>query len=143
MKQQIIPAGQGREYDWSQDRIHVKTPAAVTAGRVTVVEDLLKPGFHLTRHHHRGMVEIFHVLDGEIHFKFDDELVIATPGMTLNIPAQVWHDVKSDKGGRLLTIFSPGGFDQYLSDLADLSPAQLQDEGFLTALAERYDIWMR
>lgn len=142
MKQQIIRPGEGRTYDWSSDCVVVKTPMDLTGGRVTLVEDTLKPGFHLPRHHHRGMIEIFYILDGEIQFAFDDELVIATPGMTLNVPPEVRHDVRSARGGRLLTIFSPGGFDRYLSDLADLTPAQLNDAAFQTELAQRYDIWM-
>ena len=88
------------------------------------------------------MTEIFYILDGEIEFKFDDEIVVATPGVTINIPPNIWHDVRSDKGGKLLTIFSPGGFDSYLSEIAALAKVELDDEGFMTALAQRYDIWM-
>jgi len=143
MKQLVVPAGQGPDYDWTNDHVYVKSPMELTAGRVTFVEDTLKPGFHLSRHHHKGMTEIFYILDGQIDFKFDDELVIATPGMTVNIPANVWHDVKTAKGGKLLTIFSPGGFDRYLSELSALPPEELAKEDFMEALAQRYDIWTR
>lgn len=138
----ILAPSEGRVYDWSSDRVVVKTPADLSEGRVTVVEDTLKPGFHLKRHHHRGMLEVFYILDGEVTFTFDDSQVIATPGMTVNIPPQRWHDVRTSAGGRLLTIFSPGGFDRYLSDLTDLSPQDLEDPAVLTALSQRYDIWM-
>jgi hypothetical protein len=47
VKQQTIGAGAGLDYDWSNDRIFVKVPAALTDGRVTLVEDELKPGFHI------------------------------------------------------------------------------------------------
>ncbi len=120
----------------------MKTTVDVTDGRVTVVEDTLKPGFHLARHHHRSMVEIFYVLEGEIRFAFDDELVVATPGMTINIPQNVWHDVSSEGGGKLLTVFTPGGFDSYLSEIAAMAQDKLADEALMTRLAERYDIWM-
>ncbi|MCI0552110.1 MAG: cupin domain-containing protein [Anaerolineae bacterium] len=143
MKQQIIPAGEGKDYDWSNDHIFVKTTGDSTDGRVTIVEDTLKPRFHLARHHHKKMTEIFYVLEGEIAFAFDDETVIATPGMTINIPPNTWHDVKCAKGGKLITIFSPGGFDQYLEELASLSQEQFADEALMTALAEKYDTWMR
>ncbi len=82
MKQEIIGNGQGRDYDWSNDHIFVKTTADTTGGRVTVVEDTLKPGFHLLRHYHKEMTETFYILDGEVVFRFDDETVIATPGTT-------------------------------------------------------------
>ncbi len=143
MKQQIIASGQGQNYDWSNDHIFVKTHSGLSNSRVTVVEDTLKPGFHLARHHHKEMIEIFYILEGEVEFKFDDETIIATPGMTINIPPNTWHDVQSVKGGKLITIFSPGGFDQYLEALASLSEAQFADEAMMTALAEQYDTWMR
>jgi quercetin dioxygenase-like cupin family protein len=145
MKQIIIPAGQGQSYDWSKDRISVKSPADLTDGRVTVVEDTLKPGFDLARHHHRKMTEIFYILEGEVEFAFDDSPtpMVATRGMTLHIPPGVWHHVRSPKGATLVTIFTPGGFDHYLSEMAALSPAQFADEPFMTALSEKYDSWLR
>jgi quercetin dioxygenase-like cupin family protein len=143
MKQQILAAGQGKDYDWAKDHVYVKTTVELTGGRVTVVEDALKAGFHLARHHHRSMVEIFYILEGSIRFAFDDEVVLATPGMTLNIPPNVWHDVSSEGGGKLLTVFTPGGFDSYLSEIAAMAKDQLDDAALMTRLAERYDIWMR
>lgn len=143
MKQQIIPAGQGQEYDWSKDHIYIKTFQEVTQGRVTVVEDTLKPGFHLARHYHKQMTEIFYLLEGEITFMFDDQTIVTTPGMTINVPPNVWHEVRCEQGGKLITIFSPGGFDGYLRELAALSPEQFEDADLLTRLAEKYDSWER
>ncbi len=143
MKQQIIPAGQGQDYDWANDHIYVKTSAALTDGRVTLVEDTLKPGFHLPRHHHRQMTEIFYILAGEAVFKFDDETITATPGMTLNIPPYVWHDVTAPNGATLLTIFTPGGFDEYLQVLASTPEQDFADAALMNALAEKYDTWVR
>jgi quercetin dioxygenase-like cupin family protein len=145
MKQQIIQTGQGTEYDWSKDHVLVKTAVDLTAGRVTVVEDTLKPGFDLARHYHKEMTEVFYILDGEVTFEFDDAPGpdVTTPGMVINVPPRVWHRVSSKEGARLLTIFTPGGFDVYLSELARLTSAQLADADLLTELAEKYDSWMR
>jgi quercetin dioxygenase-like cupin family protein len=66
MRPHVIEAGQGTDYDWSQDHISVKTPAALTDGRVTVVGDVLKPGFHLPAHRHLSMVEIFFIIEGDV-----------------------------------------------------------------------------
>ena len=41
----------------------------------------------------------------------------------------------------MLTIFTPGGFDRYLAELATLTPAELDDAHGIRALGERYDIW--
>lgn len=119
----------------------MKTPMELTDGRVSVVEDVLKPGFHLPAHRHRSMVEIFYILDGDVTFAFEDETVIATPGTTVTVPANTRHEVTCPDGGRLVTIFTPGGFERYLGDLADLNREQLDDADFVRELGERYDIW--
>src|SRR5271155_5802877 len=105
-KQRIISAGGGKDYDWSNDHVFVKTTVDLTDGRVTVVEDTLKPGFDLARHYHKRMTEIFYILDGEVAFAFDEQPdpVMAAPGMVINIPPHVWHHVTSAKGARLITI---------------------------------------
>jgi quercetin dioxygenase-like cupin family protein len=145
MKQHIVPAGGGQDYDWSNDHVYVKTPRSMTEGRVTVVEDTLKPGFDLARHYHKKMIELFYVLHGEVTFEFDDEpaTVVGVPGVTINIPPNVWHRVRSPKGAKLITVFGPGGFDDYLAEMAPLSALQFADADFMTGLAEKYDSWMR
>lgn len=136
----VLAAGEGISYDWSKDHVVVKTPLEFTGGRVTLVEDTLKPGFHLPRHRHHGMVEIFYVLAGEALFKFDDATTTATVGMTISILKDVWHEVSTVNGARLLTIFTPGGFDHYLAELAALDATDIEDEAVVTALAHKYDL---
>ena len=143
MKQRIVLPGQGTSYDWSKDHVLVKSTLDLSDGRLTLVEDRLKPGFFLARHHHKKMIEIFYVLDGVVEFAFDDETVVAERGTTLNVPADVWHEVKSPAGARLLTIFSPGGFDRYLEELVSLTEGQYADSAFMRDLSERYDIFER
>jgi quercetin dioxygenase-like cupin family protein len=143
MKQSIVLPGQGQSYDWSKDHVFVKSTLDLSDGRLTLVEDQLKPGFFLARHHHKKMVEIFYVLDGSVEFRFDDETVVAEPGTTLNVPPDVWHEVSSRDGARLLTIFSPGGFDRYLEELVTLTEGQYADAAFMRDMSEKYDIFER
>ena len=139
---EVIPSGGGANYDWVSDHISVKCTCNHADGRVTVVEDRLKPGFHLACHFHKKMTEIFYILEGRVTFKFKDETVVAERGMTINIPPNVTHEVSSAEGARLITVFSPGGFDKYLAELAQMSEAQLDDARLMRALAEKYDTWM-
>jgi quercetin dioxygenase-like cupin family protein len=136
-----VSAGGGVVYDWANDQVSVKVAAAATDGRVTVVEDRLKPGFDLARHRHRVMTEIFYVLEGEVIFEYDDGSITATPGMTVVIPPRVWHRATCAAGGRLITVFTPGGFDAYMVALAALTPSQMGDATLMTELSQRYDIW--
>lgn len=143
LKQQIISRGEGKGYEWSNDHILLKAGEDLTNGRLTLVEDRLKPGFHLARHYHKQMTEIFYVLEGSVEFTFDDNTVSATPGMTIIIQPALWHEVRSEKGGTLLTMFSPGGFEKYLEELAALPAERFEDQEFMKTLAERHDIWMQ
>jgi hypothetical protein len=54
---------------------------------------------------------------------------------------KVWHEVKSPQGARLITIFSPGGFDKYLQELVAMTEAQYADAELMRGLSERYDIF--
>ena len=139
---EVIPSGGGANYDWANDHICVKCTSRHAEGRVTVVEDRLKPGFHLANHYHKKMTEIFYILDGRVTFKFENETVVAERGMTINIPPNVTHEVSSAEGARLITVFSPGGFDKYLAELAKMTEAHLKDAKLMTQLAQKYDTWM-
>lgn len=141
MTYEIINAGEGIEYEWSSDHIFVKTMGSLTAGRASLVEDTMKPGFHLARHHHKKMAEIFYILEGELTLIFDDRTVVATAGTTINIPPNVWHEAKSENGAKMLSIFSPAGFEDYLAKLKTLTAAQFEDADFMRTLNEAYDIW--
>ena len=141
MNYEIVQPGEGIEYEWSSDHIFVKTVGDLAERRVSMVEDTMKPGFHLGRHYHKKMTEIFYILEGELTLIFDDGSVVASAGTTINVPPNVWHEAKSENGARMLSIFSPAGFEDYLAQLRTLTDAQFADEAFMQALNEKYDIW--
>ena len=104
-----------------------------------MVEDELKPGFKLGRHHHKQMTEVFYVLDGVIKFVFDDETVHLTRGDTLTIPPNVWHAAECEYGGRMLTIFKNGRFDEFLERLSGMNNQQFADAALMKSLSEEFD----
>ncbi len=141
MNFELNKPGEGAEYEWASDHIFVKTIGDFTEGRASIVEDTLKPGFHLARHYHKQMTEIFYILEGELTLIFDDETVVASAGTTVNVPPNVWHEAKSENGAKMLTIFSPAGFEDYLAEMKTLSDEQFADEAFMAALNAKYDIY--
>src|SRR5450755_4437715 len=72
-----VTAVRGQLFDWANDTVRVVSPAELTGGDVTVVEDTLKSGFFLSRHHHERTTEIFFILDGSVDFAFEDETFTA------------------------------------------------------------------
>ena len=141
MKYEVIQPGEGIEYRWSSDHIFVKTVGRLAEGRVSMIEDTLEPNFHLGRHYHKKMTEIFYILEGEVTLIFDDKTLVAKPGTVINVPPNVWHEAKSENGGRMLSIFSPAGFEDYLAELKTMTEEQFADEALMQSLNEKYDIW--
>ena len=106
-----------------------------------MVEDTLKPGFHLKRHHHKIMTEVFYMLVGELELIFDDETIILREGDTLTVPPHVWHEARSVGGGKMLTIFKNGQFDLFLEELSTMTEADFADPELMKAVSAKYDIY--
>lgn len=140
-RQETIRQGQGENYNYSQDHCFVKLSSHHTNGELSFVEDKLKPGFYLGRHHHKIMTEVFYILEGEVKLIFDDEIVIGKPGDTITVPPNVWHAASCEKGGKMLTIFKDGQFDLYLKRLSQLTDADFSDPALMKSLSEEYDIY--
>ena len=132
---------QGEKFDWANDSVRVLSPAELTGGDITVVEDTLKPAFFLARHHHDKTTEIFFILEGTVQFTFDDETFTARPGDTVNVSPGIRHEVSAPEGARIITVFSPGGFDVYLAEIKALAEHGTPTDVDYQTIAERFDIW--
>ncbi|MEM9097270.1 MAG: cupin domain-containing protein [Pseudomonadota bacterium] len=139
----FVPTGGGSNYDWSADHTFVKVSAQDTGGQYTLMEDNLKANFALGLHMHRYHAETFYILGGEIHFYIDGDWMTATEGSCIHIPPGVPHACKVAEGeteGRMLMIYQPSGFDQYLAEMAEMTDADFADEAKMATLNEKYDI---
>lgn len=140
-QKEVIRNGAGENYNYSQDHCFIKLSSKKTNGELSFVEDTLKPGFYLGRHHHKIMTEIFYILEGEVTLIFDDETIVARPGDTVTVPPNVWHEAKCEKGGKMLTIFKNGQFDLYLEKLSTLSDEDFADEALMQSISAEFDIY--
>lgn len=138
---QYVRKGEGENYNYSQDHCFVKLSSRDTNGELCVVEDTLKPGFHLKRHHHKIMTEVFYMLEGEMELVFDDETVILGEGDTVTVPPNVWHEAKCPAGGKMLTIFKNGAFDVFLEQLSTMTKEDFSDKALMDAFKARFDIY--
>ncbi len=138
---EVIRKGEGKNYNYSQDHCFIKLSSEHTNGELCFVEDTIKPGFHLPRHHHKIMTEVFYILEGEIELIFDDETIICRPGDTITVPQNVWHEAKCEKGGKMLTIFKSGQFDRYLEKLSTMSDEEFADKDLMDAISAQFDIY--
>ncbi|AZQ63845.1 cupin domain-containing protein [Flammeovirga pectinis] len=137
----LVKSGEGENYDYSQDHCFIKVSSKDTNGELCFVEDSLKPGFHLKRHQHKIMTEVFYMLEGEMELIFDDETVLLKVGDTITVPPNVWHEAKCVKGGKMLSIFKDGQFDIFLEELSKMNDAQFADKEFMDAFSAKFDIY--
>lgn len=105
------------------------------------MEDKIKPGFYLARHHHKIMTEVFYILEGELELIFDDESIMCRPGDTITVPPNVWHAAKCEKGGKMLSIFKNGRFDQFLETLSKMSDSDFANKALMKSVSEEFDIY--
>ena len=138
---EVIRNGEGDNYPYSQDHCFIKLSSHHTNGELSFVEDTLKPGFYLARHHHKIMTEVFYILEGEVELIFDDETVVAKPGDTITVPPNVWHAAKCEKGGKMLSIFKNGQFDLYLERLSKMSDDDFADAELMEKVNAEFDIY--
>ena len=137
----FIKKGEGKNYNYSQDHCFIKLSSRDTNGELCIIEDTLKPGFHLKRHHHKVMTEVFYMLEGELTLIFDDQTVVINKGDTITVPPNVWHEAQCTEGGKMLTIFKNGEFDVFLESLASLTEDNFSNEDFMKSFSEQFDIY--
>ena len=138
---EIIKAGQGENYPYSQDHCFIKLSSRDTNGELCFVEDTLKPGFFLPRHHHKIMTEVFYFLEGEVELIFDDETIVCKPGDTVTVPPNVWHAARCTEGGKMLSIFKNGQFDLYLERLSKMTDEDFENAELMESTAVEFDIY--
>jgi quercetin dioxygenase-like cupin family protein len=137
----LIRKGEGENYNYSQDHCFVKLSSRDTNGELCIVEDTLKSGFHLKRHHHKIMTEVFYMLVGELKLIFDDETIILREGDTITVPPNVWHEAKSVDGGKMLTIFKNGEFDIFLEQLSTMTEDDFSNKELMKSFSAKFDIY--
>jgi quercetin dioxygenase-like cupin family protein len=140
-EKEIILNGEGENYNYSQDHCFVKLSSRNTNGELCFVEDKLKHGFFLGRHHHKIMTEVFYVLEGDVELIFDDESIICRPGDTITVPPNVWHAARCEKGGKMLTLFKNGQFDLFLERLSKMSDIEFADKDLMKTISAEFDIY--
>jgi len=111
---------------------------------------LFRPGGGPPPHVHAREEEGFFVLEGEVTLWADDERIVATAGMFVNMPAGVPHSFKNESSmpARMMIMVAPAGLEQMFFEvgvpLADGSTAALphtQEEiERLLAVAPKYGV---
>lgn len=90
-----------------------------TGDQVAVIENRVPPRWGGPPLHHHDFDETFYVLDGELTFQLDDELLTSGPGAIAFAARGAYHTLAnlSEAPARYLLICTPGGFERYFDGL--------------------------
>ncbi|CAF1507324.1 unnamed protein product, partial [Rotaria sordida] len=137
----VIKDGQGTVYDWQNDKITIRLTGSHTQGLFTLTEDAMKPTFKLGLHLHRKHAETFHILEGDVEFRLGTKTYVAQPGTTIHVPSNTAHAVQviNGRSARMIMLYSPAGFENFLKEMKTFTDAQFADDKFMTAFNEKYD----
>jgi quercetin dioxygenase-like cupin family protein len=78
-------------------------------------------------HVHHADDEAWHVLEGELHFRYLDGTQVAGPGTTVFVPAGKAHTYVAGPGTRYLIILTPRLRDLIAALQADRDPARQKE----------------
>ena len=78
-------------------------------------------------HVHHSDDEAWHVLEGELHFRYSDGTQVAAAGTTVFVPAGTAHTYQATPGSRYLIILTPRLGDLIAALQADRDPARQKE----------------
>ncbi len=131
----MLAPGQGEQYSPpGHPDVVLKAGASATLGAYSLLEFTVA-GNGPPMHVHHDAEEAFYVLDGEITIRIGTDSIQAIAGSFILIPRETPHtfDNASEHPSRMLTIFSPPGFEQFFPQVAAL-PEPAGSPEFLAAV---------
>ena len=123
------------------DQVDILVTAEMSNGQSTTLLETSPPGGGPPPHRHENEDETFVILEGEYELLVDGEWVKGYPGDVFYRGRSTVHAFRNSGTtmGKILIFVHPGGFENYLEQLAPLSvPADLPK---LIEISNRYGIF--
>ena len=97
--------GDGERFERSNRTITIKADLP----EVSALEIEFDPSFHVDPHRHADHADTFYVLEGEVEFTVEDEVVRAGPGTFVAAPPGTLHGFRNPGPGnaRILNVHAP------------------------------------
>ena len=138
-----VGRGDGEHLLFSGMEVLVRASAESTGGAFTVLEE--RDPIDVPLHVHRDRDELFYVLEGAHVFTVGDTEYEAGPGDLVFGPRGVPHAQRRvvPRVGRILTLFSPAGFEGFFRELAEADANGQHDDVFMDRLSGHYQVrWL-
>jgi mannose-6-phosphate isomerase-like protein (cupin superfamily) len=140
----MLDADEGERLRFSDADVVIKASADTTGGAFAIVEEIAPLDTPL--HVHEREDEVFYVLEGHHVVEVGDAAFELGPGDLAFGPRGVPHAQRRvvPRTGRLLTMFSPAGFEGFFRELAESERAGTIGPGAYAQASKRYGItWLR
>ena len=134
--------GEGEHHDAGSAQIFIKAAGEHTGGSFFLAESTLAPGFAgPPPHRHRGLHDMFYVLEGTLTLRLGGQEIEAGPGSFACVPPGVVHTFRNDSEGpvRLLNFNTPAGWENYMRDVAKAAQSRPLTPEVMARVASRYD----
>ncbi|MGB7435718.1 MAG: cupin domain-containing protein [Candidatus Acidiferrum sp.] len=120
----LTDAGSGHTFTMLGTTWRLLAAGADTGGGFTVLEQVTPAGWGPPRHIHSREDEIFYILEGAYELHVGDERRTVSAGASAILPRDVPHGFRNvaSTPGRLLTVITPGGLEEYFLAVARCSP---------------------
>jgi mannose-6-phosphate isomerase-like protein (cupin superfamily) len=127
MQPVIVRPGEGQDFG---DGLYCRITSASTGGAYCVFEQVTAPGEGVPLHVHSRDDEVYYILEGQYEMQCGERTFTAAAGAMVVIPRGVPHAFRNpaDTPTRALTLFIPGGFDDFVAELNQLPPEDASDE---------------
>jgi len=140
----MLDADHGERLRFSDADVVIKASADTTGGAFAIVEEIAPLDTPL--HVHEREDEVFYVLEGHHVVEVSDQAFRLGPGDLAFGPRGVPHAQRRvvPRTGRLLTMFSPAGFEGFFRELAEAERAGTIGPGAYAEASKRYGLtWLR
>ena len=109
-------------FDYDAGKVKLIATSEDTNGAYAVVELTEMPGYKTAWHQHNNCEEAFYVVEGVLTIQLADKLYEMPAGSYILIPRGTPHGQGNftNTPVRLLTTFTPGGFDLFFRDRVEL-----------------------
>ncbi len=121
-----------------------------TDGKYSMWEAIVPPGGGPPPHRHSREVEAFYVLEGEITFRRESDVLVAGAGSFVNMPMGVQHSFRneSSKAAKMLITVAPAGLEEMFFEVGQpvepgansVPPPTPEAIAKLVAAAPRYGV---
>ena len=133
--------GEGDAIAIGESTVSFKAEGSDVDGFFSLTETTLEPGFRgPVPHRHGGLIDSFYVLAGTLSLQVAGEWVEAATGAFALVPPGTVHTFAnlSEHAVSVLNLMAPGGFEQYLKELARAAP-KARPIARRPSIASRYD----